>query len=148
VNQSTNVTSHDDHTVQSTLDQLNAFLPDHLIRLYPAQRTITLLDKHTLTIIAQQKLTGNEWATFIAILAAYPYYASHEALFAVVTGLSLEQSRQELRKAQAKGSDHYKNTFKPVSRAITGVRRKLGTAAPMLHIRLMRECGYVLMVDA
>jgi hypothetical protein len=148
VNQSTNVTSHDDHTVQSTLDQLNALLPDHFIKLYPAQRTITLLDKHTLTIIAQQRFTHNEWITFITILAAYPYYASHEALFGAVTNLTLEQSQQELRDAHAKGSDHYKNTFKPVSRAITGVRRKLGTAAPMLHIRLMRECGYVLMIDA
>jgi hypothetical protein len=65
-----------------------------------------------------------------------------------VTGLTLEQSRQELREAQAKGSALYKNTFKPVSRAITGVRRKLGEVVPMLHVHLMRECGYMLMIDA
>jgi hypothetical protein len=136
-----------EQAIQNVLEQLNVHLLDALVRLHPTRKTITLFTKIDFNIIAQQQFTSNEWVIFMSLLTSYPHYASHEALFAAVTSLPLEQCRQELRTAQAKGSANFKNTFKSVTRALTGVRRKVSEVVPMVHIRHIQGCGYILMID-
>ncbi len=108
-------TLSNEQVIQNVLEQLNVHLLDALVRLHPTRKTITLFSKTDLNIIAQQQFTGNEWVIFMGLLTSYPHYASHEALFAAVTSLPLEQCRQELHNAQAKGSTNFKNTLYKVA---------------------------------
>jgi len=135
-------------TTQRFLQELNKVLPDSRLILYGIQRTISLLDTQNSHIITQQRLTPNEWKTFLTLLAFYPNYTPYETLLSVVTSLSVEQCRRELQEVQRKERKYFKRVFRPAARAITNLRIKLEQVVPMLHIAPLPQCGYLLMIKS
>ena len=130
-----------DCPIQAFLRVFNESLSDTHLILYEAQRTVSLLDKRNSRLIAQQRLTPNEWGILLALMSVYPHYTPYETLLAVTTSLSVAQCRRELQAAQRKGTKYFKCTFRPAARVIAGVRTKLECVVPSLHIVPLHQCG-------
>ena len=107
-------------------------------------RMLNLLSTDPPHILAQQQFTKNEWSILITLLEFYPYYAPHEALLASVTSLSPTDCHKRLQEAEQSGSMALKRELRPVHRALSGIRAKLGNLCPYLKISPIRDSGYAL----
>lgn len=142
-----NVTQTATEGTKVLLDE--AILPDllprtHVLELNADIRTVSLLNKDSPHIIAQQRFTKNEWSILMLLFKSYPHYAPYEMLLASVTLLSPDDCRKSIQKAQESGSQALKQELKPVYRAISGIRAKLNHLSSCLKVSLIRDLGYAL----
>jgi hypothetical protein len=107
-------------------------------------RMLSLLNTDPPHIVAQQQFTKNEWCILLTLLTSYPHYAPYETLLASLTLLSPTDCRKRLQEAKQSGSKAMKRELKPVHRALSGVRVKLGNLSSHLKISLVRDLGYSL----
>ncbi|QBD77699.1 hypothetical protein EPA93_17555 [Ktedonosporobacter rubrisoli] len=121
-------------------------LSDYILELNADARILNLLSAQSPHILAQQQFTRNEWAILTLILQQYPGYASHEMLLAELTSLSEAECRHRLLESQQIGPEAVKREFRPVYRALAGIRAKLNKLCPQLKISLLRCSGYVIML--
>jgi hypothetical protein len=94
-------------------------------------------------LVAQVHLTGNEWRVLMALIDAYPGYASYAHLLAaLLTSSSLQACQQRLQEARTHGNDAMKRVLRPLRKVLTQMHPKLknvGLIAASVH-----ALGYLL----
>src|SRR5450755_2629901 len=76
-------------------------------------------------LVAQERLTPNEWCVLMALIEAYPGYAPHARLLALLTPSSLEVCQQRLREARARDNDAIKQVLRPLRKVLASLHPKL-----------------------
>lgn len=130
------------------LDTLQGSFPSEFkLVAHLETRAISLLCISSSSILAQKRLTKNEWTLFIVLVENYPHYAPYEMLLASLTTLSLDTCRIRLHEAQESGTEAVKQELKPVHRALSSLRAKLKSIYPQLKISVVRDAGYGLTIS-
>src|SRR6266536_5526024 len=93
-------------------------------------------------LVAQVHLTGNEWRVLMALIDAYPHYASYARLLALLTPCSLEACQQRLRDARAHGNDAMKQVLRPLRKVLAQMQPKLRRLG--LMVASVQTLGYLL----
>jgi hypothetical protein len=76
-------------------------------------------------LTAQEHLTWSEWRVLMALIDAYPGYASYAHLLAVLTSSSEQACQQRLLDARTSGSVAVKHALRPLRKVLTPLHPKL-----------------------
>lgn len=82
-------------------------------------------------LVAQERLTRNEWRVLTALVEAYPGYASYASLLALLTSSDEQMCQQRLRAARTHGNDALKRVLRPLRKVLASLHPKLN------HVGLM-----------
>jgi hypothetical protein len=93
-------------------------------------------------LIAQEHLTGNEWRVLMALIDAYPGYASYAHLLALLTPCSLQANQKRLQEARAHGNDAMKQVLRPLRKVLAQMHPKLRRLG--LMAASVQTLGYLL----
>ena len=118
--------------------------PDLKLLSSAETRTLALLCISSSSILAEERLTKNEWTVFMTLVHNHPHYAPYEVLLSNLTSLSPDICRKRIHEAQQKSAKAMKQELKPVYRAISGLRGKLQIVYEPLKVSLVRDAGYML----
>ncbi len=141
-------TSMNDEQTLSLDARLDHLLPGTLRLQFDAEtRVLSLISTETAQMLALQKFTRNEWVILTVLIECYPHYAPYEMLLAGLTTLSIDDCQQRLHEAQQSGTKALKSELKPVHRALSGIRTKLGRLCSGLKISFVRDAGYALTIS-
>lgn len=76
-------------------------------------------------LLAQEYLTPTEWRILMALIEAYPSYASYAHLVAVLTSSSEETCQERLHEARTSGSQAVKYVLRPLRKVLASLHPKL-----------------------
>jgi hypothetical protein len=76
-------------------------------------------------LLAQEYLTPTEWRILMALIEAYPGYASYAHLLAVLTSSSEQGCQQRLHAARTDGNAALKHVLRPLCKVLTSLHPKL-----------------------
>jgi hypothetical protein len=93
-------------------------------------------------LVAQEYLTPTEWRLLMALIEAYPGYASYAHLLAVLTSSSEHVCQERLHAARASGSIAIKHVLRPLRKVLTSLHPKLRQVG--LRAASVQGRGYVL----
>ena len=93
-------------------------------------------------LIAQEYLTPAEWRILMALIEAYPSYASYAHLLALLTSSSEQGCQHRLHEARASSSAALKHVLRPLRKVLTSLHPKLRQVG--LRAASVQARGYVL----
>jgi hypothetical protein len=93
-------------------------------------------------LLAQEYLTPTEWRVLLALIDAFPGYASYAHLLAVLTSSSERACQQRLQEARASGSAALKHALRPLRKVLASLHPKLTQVG--LQAVSVQGHGYVL----
>jgi hypothetical protein len=93
-------------------------------------------------LVAQEYLTPTEWRVLMALIDAYPGYASYAHLLAVLTSSSEQVCRERLHAARVSGSIAVKYVLRPLRKVLASLHPKLRHVG--LRAASVQGQGYVL----
>src|SRR5450755_1969551 len=93
-------------------------------------------------LIAQEYLTPAEWRILMALIEAYPSYASYAHLLALLTSSSEQGCRERLHAARVSGSIAVKYVLRPLRKVLASLHPKLRHVG--LRAASVQARGYVL----
>ncbi len=93
-------------------------------------------------LLAQEHLTPTEWRILMALIDAYPGYASYAHLLAVLTSSSPQACQQRLQEARVGGTDAVKRVLHPLRKVLASLHPKLEHVG--LRAASVQGFGYLL----
>ena len=93
-------------------------------------------------LIAQEYLTPAEWRILMALIEAYPSYASYAHLAPLLTSSSEQGCQHRLHEARASSSAALKHVLRPLRKVLTSLHPKLRQVG--LRAASVQGRGYVL----